>query len=171
MKVFPWELLGDLEIGRPNLGLKTDVVVYRLMQYTMRTVLEEQFGEHKCRELLKKAGKLSGLTYCRNVLDTSLALNDFIADLSKKLIVNAIGILHIEKSDLSNLTFVLTVSEDLDCSGLPINGLTVCDYDEGFIAGIMEEYTGYQFNVVEIDCWANGDRTCRFDVRKIGVNE
>jgi predicted hydrocarbon binding protein len=59
------------------------------------------------------------------------------------------------------------LSEDLDCSGLPIFGESVCDYDEGFIAGILEQYTGKKFLVKEVDCWATGDRTCRFEVRAV----
>ena len=57
---------------------------------------------------------------------------------------------------------VLTVGEDLDCSGLPVTGEEVCTYDEGFLAGILEAYTGSEYHVREIDCWANGNRTCRF---------
>ncbi|HEX3001497.1 MAG TPA: 4-vinyl reductase, partial [Methanoregula sp.] len=53
-------------------------------------------------------------------------------------------------------------SEDLDCSGLPDIGHAVCTYDEGFIAGLLEAFTGKQFKVVEVDCWCTGDRTCRF---------
>ncbi len=77
-----------------------------------------------------------------------------------------IGILRIESADLANLQFTLTMSEDLDCSGLPLCGETVCDYDEGFIAGIFQQYTGLEFQVKEVDCWATGDRTCRFLVEK-----
>lgn len=73
----------------------------------------------------------------------------------------------IEEADEEKLQFVLTVSEDLDCSGLPIFGETVCDYDEVFIAGILEEYTGKKFMVKEVDCWATGDRTCRFEAKPI----
>jgi predicted hydrocarbon binding protein len=61
----------------------------------------------------------------------------------------------------------LTVAEDLDCSGLPCTNEVVCQYDEGFIAGVLEAYTGQAFNAKEIDCWASGDRVCRFDVRAI----
>jgi predicted hydrocarbon binding protein len=59
------------------------------------------------------------------------------------------------------------VSEDLDCSGLPVYGETVCDFDEGFIAGIFHVYTGKEFIVKEIDCWSTGDRTCRFTVNLV----
>ena len=39
---FKWELLGDIEKGRPNLGNTTRLEVYRLMQYTLRDVLEQR---------------------------------------------------------------------------------------------------------------------------------
>lgn len=50
-------------------------------------------------------------------------------------------------------------------TGLPVKGKTVCEYDEGFIAGILHAYTGKEFSAIEIDCWATGDRTCRFNVK------
>ena len=37
---------------------------------------------------------------------------------------------------------VLTVSEDLDCSGMPDLGQEICSYDEGFIAALLEKFTG-----------------------------
>jgi hypothetical protein len=45
-------------------------------------------------------------------------------------------------------------------------GETVCTYDEGFIAGLLGEYTGLPFVVKEVDCWCSGDRVCRFDVKR-----
>ena len=57
----------------------------------------------------------------------------------------------------------LSVEQDLDCSGLPITNENVCSYDEGFIAGILEAYTGKKYRVREVDCWASGARTCRFN--------
>lgn len=162
---FSWEQLGDIELGRPKLGKETSVVVYRLMQYTMRAVLEKEYGEEHTRKLLHWAGFLAGTELCRNILDTSLPLNDFLAQLYQTLIEHSIGILRIEKSDTEQLAFTLTVSEDLDCSGLPLCGKTVCDYDEGFIEGIFNVYTGKEFVVQEIDCWTTGERTCRFSVQ------
>ncbi|MFV0314438.1 MAG: V4R domain-containing protein, partial [Anaerotignum sp.] len=41
-------------------------------------------------------------------------------------------------------------------------GETVCNYDEGFLAGILKEYTKKEYVVTEIDCWATGSRVCRF---------
>jgi predicted hydrocarbon binding protein len=82
----------------------------------------------------------------------------------------AIGILRIGKADVAIQSFTFTVAEDLDCSGLPCTDDVVCQYDEGFIAGIMEVYTGKPFRTKEIDCWASGDRVCRFDVKVVQVN-
>ena len=33
---FKWDVIGDLKEGRPNLGEHVHLVLYRLMQYTLR---------------------------------------------------------------------------------------------------------------------------------------
>jgi uncharacterized protein len=162
---FQWADLGNIEVGRPNLGNSTNVVVYRLMQYTLRDVMAAKLGPETANQIMIDAGELAGAEFCKNVLNTSLGFDEFIAELQEKLRVLNIGVLRIEKADMEKMEFTLTVSEDLDCSGLPVVGETVCEYDEGFIAGILKVYTGKEFSVKEIDCWATGDRTCRFSVR------
>ena len=72
-----------------------------------------------------------------------------------------------ESADTESGAFVFTVSEDLDCSGLPELDFEVCVYDEGFIAGLLENFTGKKFTVKEIDCWCTGDRTCRFAAKMV----
>jgi predicted hydrocarbon binding protein len=166
---FSWKDLGDLAEGRPNLGSETSVTVYRLMQFTFKDIFSKELGREKTCELFVKAGLLAGREFCRNVLNPVLPFDEFVADMKAKLIDLKVGVLRVEQADLENLHFVLTVSEDLDCSGLPIFGETVCDYDEGFIAGIFKEYTGKDFTAKEVDCWATGDRTCRFEVKPIKV--
>lgn len=159
---FTWDQLGDLTIGRASLGDMMPVTVYRLFQYTLKDVLNREWGKEYADELYRAAGHLAGIEFTRNILDLSGDFDYFIANLTRTLNELKIGILRIEKADLQNLTFTLTVSEDLDCSGLPVTDDTVCNYDEGFLAGILEAYTGKKFEVIEIDCWATGDRTCRF---------
>jgi uncharacterized protein len=161
---FSWEDLGDVELGRPNLGDQTFVLVYRLMEYCFKDVMSKELGLEKTSELFVKAGKLAGEQFCKNVLDISLPFKDFIASLQDILIKMNIGILRIEEADIDSMSFTVTVSEDLDCSGLPLYGDTVCDYDEGFLEGILSVYTGKSFKVNEVDCWATGDRTCRFKI-------
>jgi predicted hydrocarbon binding protein len=159
---FQWKDLGDIELGRPSLGNTTSVAVYRLMQYTMRDVLNRKFSPEIASELFREAGYEAGREFCLNMLNTALPLNGFVAQLQDLLQSLKIGIMRLEKSDAELLDFTLAVSEDLDCSGLPVTGVTVCEYDEGFIAGIFEAYSGKAFSVREVDCWATGDRTCRF---------
>lgn len=161
---FDWSLLGDIEGGRPTLGGDTKVAVYRLSQYSLRTVLAGELGEARMRAILVRAGRLAGREFCRNMLDTDCPLPSFLSQLKARLMDLGIGILRVEKSDPETLRFVVTVAEDLDCSGLPVSGDTVCDFDEGFISGIFEAYAGRPFVVREVDCWASGERTCRFTI-------
>lgn len=159
-----WADLGDVALGRPNLGQDVPVLVYRLAQYTMREVIARRYGEDVAAQILREAGWVAGREFCRNMVDTKLEFGAFVAALQERLKELRIGILRIEKADMEHLSFTMTVSEDLDCSGLPVFGKTVCDYDEGFIAGVLYEYTGKHFSAIEVDCWATGDRTCRFAV-------
>lgn len=160
---FTWEGLGDVKKGRENLGEDMPVIVYRLLEYTMLDVLNNEFGKEKADELFIKCGYKAGQAVVQNVLDSNKNLDGFIADLQKFLKDNKIGILKIESFNEETLDFYVTVGEDLDCSGLPATDETVCRYDEGFIQGIMEGYLkGKKFEVKEVDCWANGARVCRF---------
>jgi len=157
-----WDELGDIESGRPNLGQMVPVSVYRSLQYSLRHVLAAEFGKDFADKMLFNAGKLVGEKFCRDFLDVNLELSEFFSELKRVLIEQKIGVLRIEKVELEKMEFLLTVAEDLDCSGLPFIDDTVCSYDEGFIAGIMKVYTGKEFTVKEIDCWGTGDRVCRF---------
>lgn len=162
---FSWEDLGDIETGRPNLGPLVPVLVYRLFQYTLRDTLVAELDVQRANDLFFKAGRLAGEHFCKNVLNTQLPFNEFVAQLQEALKDMKIGILRVEDVNLDSLQMTLTVAEDLDCSGLPLSQEVVCVYDEGFISGILKTYTGKDFRAREVDCWATGDRVCRFDVR------
>ena len=164
--IFDWSMLGDLTEGRPNMGKLVDVSVYRLMQFTIRDVLIREFDSEKADIIFYEAGKHAGTLFCQNLLDINDSFNDFISKLQELLTTLKIGILRVEKSDLENLNFTITVAEDLDCSGLPVSDEEICTYDEGFLEGILGTYTGKDFSVKEVDCWASGDRVCRFEVKQ-----
>ena len=157
-----WENLGDIKEGRGDLGEEMPVLIYRLMQYTMLDVLSREYGLENANRSFYRAGYLAGTELAKNTLDLKTDFYDFITNLQQFLEHMKIGILHIEAYDSGNGNIVLTVGQDLDCSGLPIIYENVCIYDEGFLAGILEAYTGKRYDVREVDCWANGDRVCRF---------
>jgi len=163
---FTWKDIGDIEQGRPHLGQMLPVAVYRLMQYTMKEALEAELGSEKTAQMFVEAGRRAGQEFCNNVLNPSLQPDAFFAQLQVKLKELSVGIMQLERVDLKNMELFLNVSEDLDCSGLPCTNEVVCQYDEGFIAGIFEAYTGRPYVAKEIDCWASGDRVCRFQVKK-----
>lgn len=165
---FSWDLLGDIADGRPNLGNQTRLEVYRLLQFTFRDVIEQHVGTAETDQIFYEAGKLAGREFYNHLLPaTTTDLNDFVRQLQQVLKDLGIGILRVEKADPEKGEFILTVSEDLDCSGLPELGDEICTYDEGFIAALLEGFTGMAFKVKEIDCWCTGDRTCRFSATAI----
>ena len=161
-KKFQWNSLGDIKAGRGDLGEEMPVVVYRLMQFTLIDSLCESYGLEEANNQLRRAGFFAGVEFARNMLDLSLDFNSFISQLQEQLRILKIGKLRMESFDNNNGDIVLTVAEDLDCSGLPVTNENVCVYDEGFIAGILQTYTKKEYHVREINCWANGDRVCRF---------
>ena len=159
---FSWENLGDIKGGRADLGEEMPVLVYRLMQFTMLDILSKEFGNEQADDYFRRAGFLAGTEFAKNLLDLTTDLNTFLSELTKALADNKIGILRMEAFDPETGNLVLTVGQDLDCSGLPVTDEAVCHYDEGFISGILNAYTGKEYDVREVDCWANGDRVCRF---------
>jgi len=161
-KAFKWESLGDIKHGRGDLGEEMPVIFYRLMQFTLLDALSGEFGLNKANEVFRAAGHLAGIEFAKNTLDLDNEFDAFISHLQEALKLLKVGILRMELYNPVDGSIILTIAEDLDCSGLPITNETVCVYDEGFIAGILEAYTGKQYTVRETDCWATGDRVCRF---------
>jgi predicted hydrocarbon binding protein len=161
---FDWSMLGDIEEGRPNLGPMVHAAVYRLMQYTLRDILIRDFGSREADRVFFEAGKKAGKEYFRNILTEKKNLNAFFADLQRTMKDLGIGIFRVESADLEKGSFVVTVAEDLDCSGIPACSEEICIYDEGFIAGLLLAYSGNDFQVKEVDCWGSGSRVCRFTV-------
>ncbi len=129
--------------------------------------MEQHLGSEKTDQIFYEAGKLAGSHFYKHVLSPATDIDGFIRQLQHVLKELGIGILRVEESDLATGSFVLTVSEDVDCSGLPELDYEICTYDEGFIAGLMENFTGKRFVVKEVDCWCTGDRTCRFEAKML----
>lgn len=166
---FSWNKLGDIAAGRGTLGDDMPVLVYRLLQYSINDVLFREYGKEKADELFRKAGYLAGKEFAENMLPLDLEFDMFVTELQKQLKDLRIGLLRIEEIDKDNAV-VLTIAEDLDCSGLPVSDELICVYDEGFFAGIFEVYTGNTYEVRELDCWATGDRVCRYSCKVVSSN-
>ena len=158
---FHWDLVGDVS-AREILGPLVHVEVYRLMQLCFRDVLEKHYGTEQADALFRDAGKLAGEQFYARFLSGETDFNAFIAKAQAVLREQGIGILRIEETNLAQGKLVLTLSEDLDCSGLPEQAYEFCAFDEGFLAGLLGSYTKRECHVMETDCWCTGARTCRF---------
>ncbi len=162
--LFDWSMIGDLETGRPNLGPTMTVTTYRLMHFTLRDVLIQEVGVAKAEEIFYKAGRSAGEQYYEHVLGSQSDLDSLFAALQRTLKDLSIGIFRVESADVEADRFVVTVAEDLDCSGIPVCSEQVCTYDEGFLSGVFHAFNGHEYRVKEVDCWGSGDRVCRFTV-------
>ena len=148
--------------SRENLGAELPVLVYRLLEFSLKGELTRRFGKDTQVDIFRCAGREAGEYFAKNMLNLDQPLDQFVSELQKKMQDLKIGVLRIEHVDEESGKIILTVAEDADCSGLPVLGETVCNYDEGFIAGILSTYSGKPYTAIEVDCWATGDRVCRF---------
>jgi predicted hydrocarbon binding protein len=163
--MFDWSMIGNIGEGRPNLGSTMDVAVYRLMQFTLRDIIIQELDVETAERIYYKAGELAGRELFKAMITNKTDFAAFVKEVQDLLAKLKIGILRVEDANFDKMEFVLTVAEDLDCSGLPVCEETICTYDEGFISGLLLEFSGKKFDVKEIDCWCSGDRVCRFSVK------
>jgi predicted hydrocarbon binding protein len=160
--LFDWSLIGDIAEGRPHLGSSVDVALYRLMQFTLRDILEQKLGHEETDKIFYDAGNLAGKNFYEHFIQPVSTFEEFVEKAQRILKEKKIGLLRIEEDDLANGKVVLTVDEDLDCAGLPELDYEICCYDEGFITALFECFSQIQWRAKEIDCWCTGSRTCRF---------
>lgn len=165
--LFNWYMIGDIEEGRPSMGSLMPVAVYRLMQFAMRDVLIREFGVATTDKIFYTAGCKAGHEFYRTQIGDCDTFNELTTKLTKLLKDLKIGLLNVESANHQRGEYVLTVSEDIDCSGLPLSHESICVYDEGFLAAIFQDFTGHEYEVKEIDCWCTGDRICRFEAKKL----
>lgn len=157
-----WESLGDISAGRPNLGPTMRVEFYRLALFSIRAELGETLGVERAKKVTYLAGQKAGRVFAHRCVEVGDDIATSTKRLQSALLEMGVGVMLFEKTDIDGGRLELTLSEDLDCSGVEECGETFCIFDEGFISGALEVFTGKRFDVTEIDCWATGSRTCRF---------
>ena len=88
---FDWKYIGDMELGRPNLGKTARLEIYRLFQYTLRDVLETEYGTEQSDRLLYKAGFLAGTEFCKRYVGECASFSDFVAKVHKQRLLLGFG--------------------------------------------------------------------------------
>ncbi len=170
----PKHYLEDFAKARSGLGSLIPIELYRLFESSTREALKELFSDIQAREVMRVAGKIAGVTFTNQFLDTSLPFGEFVEQVKAKFIELKIGVINVEfletNLDESINKIIMTVADDLDCSGLTKEdegGIPKCNYDEGLIAGILYAYTNKSYSVIETDCWTTGAELCRFEVEAV----
>ena len=60
------------------------------------------------------------------------------------------------------------VFDCFECSGLPnLNNDPVCNMDEGFLQGLFTKKLNVEYKVVEVDCIACGNDSCKFEITRL----
>ncbi len=163
---FSWELLGDIHQGRPNLGSKIDLDIYRLLMFTLRDTVERSCGTEETDRIFMEAGKIAGAEFYKHFIHPVNSVEKFFSKTQETLREKNMGILRVEEADFDGGRVVLTMDEDVECSGLPELDFEVCVFDEGFVAALVESFAGEKWTAKELDSWCTGARTCRFLVQK-----
>ena len=69
--------------------------------------------------------------------------------------------MHLEDYDPYTGDIILTISQDLESSGMSLADEKTYVYNEGFIAGILDKYTGKHYNVRKTE-YSETKCLCRF---------
>ena len=125
--------------GHGSLNEKTPTLAYRLLQRTMMDVLVKELGKERVDAFSRAVGFLVGGEFARRSLDLKADFRTFAVSLQKVLMDLKVGTLRIESFNPDTGNLVITAEEKFDCNGL-LESIYI--YEEGFVAGILEAYTG-----------------------------
>lgn len=138
-----------LNILRPSLGNDTGVALFRLLRLV---ALEDSFGRG-ASAMAYYAGKKLGLNLGITKLDDFLGLCT-----SLKIGIIEIPVMTEEKIQVD-------VYECVTCSGLHPIGRTLCHFEGGLIAGVVEHLLQKRTQALEISCIGGlGDKSCSFEL-------
>jgi len=133
------------------------------MQRKVTEVLMKNLGADKTNEYLRRAGFMAGMEFAKNTLDLNADLNTFTVNMQKALGKMKIGILRMEVFDSDTGDIILSIGEDSSCEKPSAADENMCVYDAGFVAGVLEAYTGKMYDVREVNCCAGAEkRSCSF---------
>lgn len=160
--IFSWGRMGDIAAGRPTMGTSMNIAVYRLLQQSLVHVLVSRLGTAEADRYFIASGQLAGYEFAMNNLVLEQSSEDFFKQLSCIFLQLKIGKSSVEQYHSKTGEITVSIENNLECSGMDSYCKTVCKFDEGFLSGLLEAYTGEEYTFKEVDCWAYGSAACRF---------
>ena len=159
------ELLGDPSAGRPTLGDKAPVAMFRALRLVgMMEGLNSMIGD--ASTLVYTSGKGVGRGLGETILaQTGKDMDQFVPAVAAQVKSLGIGIMSITKAELDNGLIEIKVDECITCSGAPIIDKRVCHFESGFISGLLEPLLEKTVNVIETQCNCMGEDGCVFECR------
>ena len=138
-----------LNILRPTLGNETGVALFRLLRLVS---MEDSFGRG-ASAMAYYAGKKLGQNLGLGSLDEFLNL------------CSALKIGVIDVPVMTDEKIQVNVYECVTCSGLNPVGRTLCHFEGGLIAGVVEHLLQKRTRAVEVACIGGlGDKSCNFEL-------
>ena len=87
------------ENSRGNLGEELPVLVYRLLEYSLKEELIRRYGKDEQVEVFRSAGRMAGEYFTKNMLNLDQPMDQFVNELQNKMKELKIGVLRIERQD------------------------------------------------------------------------
>ncbi len=148
------------QIKRPHLGKDIPILVFRAFRVFTGMYLEDVIGEKGAITLIQNAGRELGKEVGKSLKDEKLdsylgRVIDFVKDAKIGLLIPV---------DVNQERIIVSLDECITCSGMPNIGKRICYFESGFVAGIVEVYTGKKVRAYETKCNAHGEDICEVHV-------
>ena len=86
-KKYQWKNLGNISIGRPDLGDTVPVAIYRQLEFSLIEVLTRRYGSKEANDIFREAGFIAGVEFARFHLNTHISKYSIIFRKPKKFVV------------------------------------------------------------------------------------
>lgn len=144
------------QVRRPQLGEEVPLLVFRAFRVFTGIYLEDVVGEKGASALIQKAGRELGKEVGAMLFDEKLStylsrVADFVKD-------SKIGLLL--PVEFTEDRLVVALDECITCSGMPNIGKSICHFEAGFVAGVVESHAKKRVRAYETKCNAKGDHIC-----------
>ncbi|WP_448589376.1 hypothetical protein [Thermodesulfobium sp.] len=156
--------VGNLDAGRPNLGLLMPVFMCRFFLISVQEKLREKFGQLEADKVFYEAFFLAGNEFCEKFVSHEGDVKKFLISLQTSFKDQRLGILQLEDIDLNSLYFEVSLLEDVFCSGIQQEE-HLLSLSEGFLAGIFSFYFKRIFEARALSLWNGLNPKSTFEIK------